>query len=635
MTTEELKVVISAEMEKFVSAIKDVIQALKDIEKAVSGTSDKVDSETKKTEKSVKTLGEEIKDLGDNEGFKTLADGAKASLAVVAGAVIAVGATLLSLGESTMDYRNEMAKLNSAFEATGKTTQSAKSAYKELYSVIGETDQAVEASQQIALLAKSEEEVAKWAELGAGVVATFGDALQPETFYEAANETAKLGEATGAYVQMLEGAGVNVDDFNKKLASCNTEAERNALILDTAEEVLGEAGEAYRKTAEEIINYRKSQERLNEANAKLGEAMTPVNTAFNDFKATLAEKLAPIVEDFVDNHLEDLKSGLGEIADKVGTVITFISDNWAILEPLVVLLGTLALSITAISIALGIYSTVMGIATVVTSPILIVILALIATVALLIIYIEDITDAFQEFAEKASETIGTWAQNAKDKFNEFKQKTGETIKQFKEDAIKKFNEVKTNITNRVNEIKSNVVSKISEMKSNAVSRVSELAGNITGKFESIRSTIQTKLEDAKSLVKGAVDDFLSYFDFEWSLPDVKVPSFSVKGGSWPYGLGGKGTFPSISVNWNALGGVFDKPTLFNYGGSLQGIGEDGAEAVVPLEKNTQWLDRIAERLQGNGTPIVIQVDGKVFAETAINTINANTKQTGKLNLIYT
>jgi hypothetical protein len=33
---------------------------------------------------------------------------------------------------------------------------------------------------------------------------TFHDTLQPEAFYEAANETVKMGEATGAFAQMLE-----------------------------------------------------------------------------------------------------------------------------------------------------------------------------------------------------------------------------------------------------------------------------------------------------------------------------------------------------------------------------------------------------------------------------------------------
>lgn len=51
-----------------------------------------------------------------------------------------------------------------------------------------------------------------------------------------------------------------------------------------------------------------------------------------------------------------------------------------------------------------------------------------------------------------------------------------------------------------------------------------------------------------------------------------------------------------SMRGYATGGIFDRPTY-----AL--IGEDGAEAVMPLEKNTGWIDRLADRLNGNGITI--------------------------------
>jgi hypothetical protein len=56
---------------------------------------------------------------------------------------------------------------------------------------------------------------------------------------------------------------------------------------------------------------------------------------------------------------------------------------------------------------------------------------------------------------------------------------------------------------------------------------------------------------------------------------------------------------------------------------------------VPLEKNTQWMDKLATMLSdrmGSGTPIVLQVDGKTFAQTSVNAINQLTKQQGRLGL---
>jgi hypothetical protein len=72
------------------------------------------------------------------------------------------------------------------------------------------------------------------------------------------------------------------------------------------------------------------------------------------------------------------------------------------------------------------------------------------------------------------------------------------------------------------------------------------------------------------------------------------------------------------------------------GATLAMIGERGKEAVLPLENNTEWMDLLAQRitaLMGDGTPIYLTVDGKVFAQTVLKTVNANTKQTGKLGLV--
>ena len=82
-----------------------------------------------------------------------------------------------------------------------------------------------------------------------------------------------------------------------------------------------------------------------------------------------------------------------------------------------------------------------------------------------------------------------------------------------------------------------------------------------------------------------------------------------------------------------------KPTptfLFGYGnGMIGGLGENGAEAIVPLEKNTEWMNVLANKLSermGGNAPIVLQVDGKTFAQISVDSINQLTRQRGKLAL---
>ena len=111
-----------------------------------------------------------------------------------------------------------------------------------------------------------------------------------------------------------------------------------------------------------------------------------------------------------------------------------------------------------------------------------------------------------------------------------------------------------------------------------------------------------------------------------------MPKFSISPSGWKIGDLLEGVIPKLSIKWNARGAVFERPTLTTYGGSLQGLGENGAEAIVPLENNLEWLDKLASMLDDRmgKRPInaVLKVGEKVFAETTFSAWNNYVDQTG-------
>ena len=78
----------------------------------------------------------------------------------------------------------------------------------------------------------------------------------------------------------------------------------------------------------------------------------------------------------------------------------------------------------------------------------------------------------------------------------------------------------------------------------------------------------------------------------------------------------------------ATGGILTSESLF--------VGGEGGkkEAVLPLEQNTEWMDVLADRINGRNTPtkIVLALDGKELGYATINSINSITRQTGALQL---
>ena len=116
-----------------------------------------------------------------------------------------------------------------------------------------------------------------------------------------------------------------------------------------------------------------------------------------------------------------------------------------------------------------------------------------------------------------------------------------------------------------------------------------IGNTVSTALENVKNSIKSKLDGALNIVKGIVDKIRSVFNFKWSLPELKLPHVSVSGGKPPFGIGGMGSLPKFDIKWFENGGVFGKPSLI-------GVGENGKEAVMPLEKNTGWIDNLAGML---------------------------------------
>lgn len=205
------------------------------------------------------------------------------------------------------------------------------------------------------------------------------------------------------------------------------------------------------------------------------------------------------------------------------------------------------------------------------------------------------------------------------------------------DAIKSltssvWESIKSKIVSIWDGIKSSISNAINNVKSTISSGFNSALSTATSIFTSIKTTITNIINGARDTVKNAIDKIKSFFNFSWSLPKLKMPHIKISGS---FSLIPPSA-PKFSIEWYANGGVFDFPTLFGYGrGKIGGLGENGAEAIVPLEKNTEWLDKIADRLAsklGNNT-VIMEVDGKVFGQVAVDSINGLTRQTGKLNIM--
>lgn len=580
---EELKIIIKAQTDNLKKNVQDAQQKVKSFQEQVKEASKEVDSKFKAAGASI-------------------ANGMKIGAAGIA----AAGVALLSLSTATAEYRNEQAKLVTAFQSAGGTAAQAKETYNDLYRVLGDTGQATEAANHLAKLTTNEKELSEWTTITTGVYATFGASLPIESLTEAANETAKTGALTGALADSLNWAGVNEEKFQEKLDACNTEAEREQLIRSTLNGLYSDAASKYEENNSAVLAQNEAQAKLDATMASLGETVAPVITILTDLANTALSAIQPYVKDFAETYLPEIKDVLKEVTEKLGEAFDWITEHKAVLAVMAGIIAGITAAITLYNIVAAV-KTAMDAAQVTTLGALIV--AQLASAAATIVALAPyllIVAAIAAVIAIIVLCVKHW----------------DTIK---ETIVKVANKVKE----KVIEMKDKVVTSITNMKNSFVNKINELKNKAQDTFNTIKSKITKPVETAKNKIKEMVDKIKGFFDFDWKFPKLKMPHFKATG---EFSLNPP-SVPKISVDWYARGGVFDKPTLFPYGGSIGGLGEAGAEAIVPLENNTEWLDKIAAKLQGNSQPVILQIDGKTFGEITVETINNLTKQRGSLPLV--
>ena len=285
---------------------------------------DKYGKETKKAAEDTDKFSDKLK-----SGLVSGAKAAAAALAAVGTAAVAGVKFLLDLEESTEEYRIAQGKLNTAFQAAGYSTETAGEAYKSLYAVLGDTDNATESAQLLAQLATSEQDVATWADIAAGVTGTFGDALPINSLIEASNETAKVGTVTGALADALNWVGISEDEFNEKLAACGDETERTALITETLSAQYQNATDIFKENNASVMAARDAQAQLDDALARLGGTVSDVKTELTaEFMPAIAD-LVDAFSDFLegaDGAEEALADAIDELVDKAADKLPELLD---------------------------------------------------------------------------------------------------------------------------------------------------------------------------------------------------------------------------------------------------------------------------------------------------------------------
>lgn len=636
------------EIADFEDSLKDVSEAEEVAAKTGKGVSEVLED-----------MGDEAEDAGDGfttlkGAVATFAGNVMTSL--VDGLKNAV-TNFMNLSNETREYRDQMNKLNSAGTEAGYSADYVNEKYKDLYGVLADETATATTISNFMAMGAEEETLNSLLESSIGIWAKYGDSIALDGLAEAINHSSKLSSVQGTLSDALEWAGVSVEDFNKQLESCNTEQERQELIAKTLDDLYGDLSKGYQDSNANIIEANKANADYTATMANMGAKIEPVTTSLKTGFTELLQELLKLVGDvdmeaftskieegfavLKEDVLPAVKEGLGWILENKDVIIAGLAGiaTGFVAFKVASLIQTVTSAMQGMTLAQYALNLAMNL-----NPIGIII-ALIAGLVAGILVLWNNSESFRNFFINLWEKIKTVVGEVVDALVTFFTNLWDKIVEIMTPVVEFFVSIFQPVYDFISTVVTNIIAIIRGLwitittifgvafnwfKSTVIDPVANLFTNM---WNGLKNGASLAWEGVKSIFSAVVDFFSDIFGTAWQgVKDV----FST-GGAIFVGIkeGIVETFKTvvngiigginkvISVPFNAINGVLStlkgievagiKPfswiSTFNVpelpmlakGGVVRGattaiIGEDGAEAVIPLERNLGWIRNVAKEL---------------------------------------
>ncbi|WP_195536197.1 phage tail tape measure protein [Bacillus paralicheniformis] len=165
--------------------------------------------------------------------------------------------------------------------------------------------------------------------------------------------------------------------------------------------------------------------------------------------------------------------------------------------------------------------------------------------------------------------------------------------------------------------KDKAVGFITNLKTKGLSIFNTMKDKVKTIFNKVKDFITNPIKTAKEKISGFIDDIKGFFtNLKLKIPKPKFPKVSVTKKTGVLGI----PYPDFDISWNAKGGIFNGASLLGGG---QGVGEAGAEAVLPIQHKRYmrpFANAVASQLptgEGNEPTVVenhvttvIELDGQ-------------------------
>ena len=438
------------------------------------------------------------------------------------------------------------------------------------------------------------------------------DELLAQTFNaedaEKARAAAMLGGAR-AMSGLLAITNASEADFTKLSTAVTNSSQDMAMLKDGSIVPLSEAMESGAEVMDTYSGSAATMAAVMQDN--LTGDVTILKSALSELAISIGDLLMPSIRELT-KHAQSAVDWMNGLSDSQKTTATKILLVTAAISPLLIVIGKLITSVGTIIGVVG--KLVPAIAAI--NPVTALIVAGIAAVIAIGVELYKNWDYIKaKAAEFAANVSAKWnllkttivnnakasMNDAKAAFDRLKTSISTIVDNIKTKVSTTWENIKTKISNTVENIKTKVTNTFDNMKTSIGNKIENIKTTVANKFDNIKDKITKTIETARDNVKDAVDRIKGFFDFDWKLPDIKLPHFSISG---EFSLVPP-SVPHIDVDWYAKamrkGMILNGPTIFGaQNGRLMGGGEAGPEVVVGASSLMGMIQGAVSNTYNNG-----------------------------------
>lgn len=217
----------------------------------------------------------------------------------IAGGIVDVVDNLAGFVESSRDYRRQMAYLEESARSAGMDWDEVQNFVFQIASLTGDMDGAAETMTNLLRTGLKGPDLQNAIDLLTGASILWGDTLKIENLAESLQESIATGEATGAYGELLERLGMNLESYKAAMEGLSEEERAIGSLTFLSNNGLLQTTEEFKERNSALIEAQQEQLKAQQAWANLAEQLEPLSTKITEktteFVTALTEGVASLM----------------------------------------------------------------------------------------------------------------------------------------------------------------------------------------------------------------------------------------------------------------------------------------------------------------------------------------------------